>query len=151
MRNLLLVVVLAVSSFSIAHADGKTPAKADKSLYDRLGGKTAITAVVHDFVAAVAADKRINSFFAKSTPASLKKLEANLVDQISAATGCTTCKYTGKDMKTAHAGMNIKEADFNALVEDLVKTLDKYKVPEKEKGELLTPLAAMKGDIVTAK
>jgi hemoglobin len=150
MRKVLFVLAMAASSFSAAslvHADGKM-APATKSLYDRLGGKDAITAVVDDFVGNVAADKRINKFFAKTD---IKKLKGNLVDQISVATGCTTCKYTGKEMKPAHAGMKITEADFNALVEDLVKSLDKFKVPAKEKGELLTPLAAMKGDIVTAK
>src|SRR5262245_15068036 len=95
---------------------------APKSLYDRLGGKDAITAVVEDFVGNVAADTRINSFFAKTDIPNLKKM---LVDQICQATG-GPCKYTGKDMKTAHKGMGVKEADFNALVEDLVKSLDKF-------------------------
>jgi hemoglobin len=51
-------------------------------------------------------------------------------------------------MEKAHKGMNISDADFGALVEDLVKALDKFNVPAKEKGELLGALAAMKGDIV---
>jgi len=58
------------------------------------------------------------------------------------------CKYTGKDMKTAHKGMGITDADFNALVEDLVKALDKNHVGATEKSELLGALGAMKGDIV---
>jgi hemoglobin len=115
-----------------------------KSLYDRLGGKDAITAVVDDFVGNVAADKRINGFFAK---ANIPNLKRNLVDQICQATG-GACTYTGKDMKTAHKGMGITDADFNALVEDLVKSLDKFKVPEKEKGELLTILGSLKPQIV---
>jgi hemoglobin len=121
-----------------------------KSLYDRLGGKKSITAVVDEFVARCAADKRINAFFAKTAanPAQLKKFKANLVDQISEASGCTTCKYKGKSMKEAHKGMGISGADFNALVEDLVGALDKFKVPEKEKGELLGALGPMKSDIV---
>ncbi|MEO7096684.1 MAG: group 1 truncated hemoglobin [Polyangiales bacterium] len=119
---------------------------AEKSLYDRLGRKDAIIAVVDDFVANVAGDKRINTFFANADIPHLKQM---LVDQICAATG-GPCKYTGKDMKTSHNGMNVKEADFNALVEDLVKSLDKFKVGEKEKTELLTALGSMKGDIVTA-
>ncbi|MBA3395126.1 MAG: group 1 truncated hemoglobin [Deltaproteobacteria bacterium] len=121
-------------------------APADKSLYDRLGGLDAITAVVDDFVANVAADTRINAMFAN---ADIKNLKAKLVEQICEATG-GPCKYTGKSMKESHVGMNITEADFNALVEDLVKSLDKFKVPEKEKGELLGALGGMKGDIVTA-
>ena len=117
---------------------------AEKSLYDRLGGKGAITAVVDDFVGNVAADKRINGFFAK---ANIPRLKGNLVDQICQGTG-GPCTYTGKDMKTAHKGMGISDADFNALVEDLVKTLNKFNVPAKEQGELLGILGPMKPQIV---
>ena len=120
--------------------------KGDKTLYDRLGGKDAITAVVNRFVGLVVADERINGFFKNADADGLKK---KLVDQICMASG-GPCKYEGKDMKTAHAGMQIKEADFNALVDDLVKALDEFKVPEPEKKELLTTLAGLKGDIVTA-
>jgi hemoglobin len=123
---------------------GQMGMTSQKSLYDRLGGKDAITAVVDDFVGNVAADKRINGFFAK---ANIPNLKRNLVDQICQATG-GPCTYTGKDMKTAHKGMGIKDADFNALVEDLVKSLDKFKVPEKEKGELLGILGSLKPQIV---
>jgi hemoglobin len=115
-----------------------------KSLYDRLGGQPAITAVVDDFVGNVAADARINRFFARTDIPRLKRL---LVEQICAGTG-GPCTYTGRDMKTTHAGMGITDAQFNALVEDLVKTLDKFKVPEKEKGELLGILGPMKPSIV---
>jgi hemoglobin len=115
-----------------------------KSLYDRLGGQGAVVAVVDDFVANVAADNLINKFFAKTDIPRFKKL---LADQICAGTG-GPCTYTGRDMKSAHAGMGITDAQFNALVEDLVKTLDKFKVPEKEKGELLGILGPMKPSIV---
>ena len=74
--------------------------------------------------------------------------KAKLVDQICEASG-GPCKYTGKDMKTAHAGMGVTDADFDALVGDLVATLDKFKVPEKEKSELLGALGPMKKDIVS--
>ena len=71
----------------------------------------------------------------------------SMVAWISSQTG-GPIKYTGKSMKDAHKGMGITDADFNALVEDLVKSLDKFKVPEKEKGELLTTLASLKPQIV---
>ena len=136
MRKILLALVL-MSPIAMAEPT--------KSLYDRLGGKDAIKAVVHDFVGNVGADKRINHFFAKTN---LPKLEGLLVDQVSAATGCTTCKYKGKTMADAHKGMHVTDDDFTALVEDLTKSLDKFKVGDKEKGELLGALGGMKGDIV---
>lgn len=121
----------------------------DKSLYDRLGGKTAIAAVVDEFVSRVAADTRINRYFAQTAadPARLASFKGKLVDQICQATG-GPCQYTGKDMKTAHAGMGITDADFNALVEDLSGALDKFNVGAKEKGELLGALGSMKPQIV---
>jgi len=121
----------------------------EKTLYQRLGGKKAITAVVDDFVGRVAADNRINGFFKDTAadPQRLAKFKMNLVNQICQASG-GPCKYTGKDMKSAHAGMGIGDGDFNALVEDLTATLDKFNVGEKEKGELLGALGPMKKDIV---
>ena len=117
------------------------------SLYDRLGRKDAITAVVKDFVEQrVAKDDRIRAFFAS---ADIPGLEAKLGDQICEASG-GPCKYTGKDMKTVHAGMNVKDADFSALVEDLKMSLDHFKVPAREQQELLGKLAPMHDDIVTA-
>ena len=115
-----------------------------KSLYDRLGGKPAITAVVDDFVGNVAGDPRINRRFAN---ANIPRLKSMLVDQICQASG-GPCTYSGQTMKAAHAGMNISAAEFNALVEDLVRSLDKFKVGVQEKNELLSALGGMKGDIV---
>ena len=115
-----------------------------RSLYDRLGGKTAISAVVDQFVANVADDSRINGRFATTD---IPKLKRHLVDQLCMATG-GPCTYTGRDMKTTHAGMRISNADFGSLVEDLVKALDTFKVPAREKGELLGLLGSMKKDIV---
>lgn len=115
-----------------------------KSLYERLGGKPAIQAVVDDFIGNVAADPRINGFFANT---SIPRLNSMLVSQICEASG-GPCKYTGRDMKSAHTGMGVTDGHFNALVEDLVKSLNKFNVPEKEKNELLAALASMKSDIV---
>lgn len=116
------------------------------TLYKRLGENAAITAVVAEFVTNVGADTRINKFFAG---VDLKRLNTLLVEQIGQATGGPE-KYTGRDMKSTHAGMKVTKADFDALVEDLVKALDKFKVPEKEKSELLAILGPMNKDIVTA-
>lgn len=122
----------------------------DKTLYERLGGKKAITAVVDEFVGRVAMDNRINHFFAQTAadPARLSSFKMKLVDQICQASG-GPCKYTGKDMKSAHAGMGVTASDFNALVEDLTAALDKFKVGAQEKNDLLGALGPMQGDIVS--
>ncbi len=119
------------------------------ALYRSLGGKKAITAVVDEFVTRVASDGRINGFFKDTAadPPRLAKFKANLVDQICEASG-GPCKYKGKDMKSAHAGMGIGSGDFNALVEDLVGALDKFNVKEADKNALLGVLGPMKSDIV---
>jgi hemoglobin len=128
---------------SMSHKEAPMAAK-PASLYDRLGGKPAITAVVDDFIANVAGDDRINGRFGATD---IPKLKSRLVDQVCNATG-GPCTYTGKDMKTAHTGMRIQEAEFNALVEDLIKSLNKFKVGKQEQNELLGALGSMKGDIV---
>jgi hemoglobin len=137
---------LAVAAALVACTlSGTSAFSQPRSLYDRLGGYNAITAVVDDFVGNVARDKRINKFFAK---ANIGRLKARLVEQICQGTG-GPCVYTGGDMKSVHAGMGIRSQDFNALVQDLGKTLNKFKVPKREQGELVAILAPMKKDIVT--
>ena len=140
--SILLAAALFATSFSaplISLAADTKP-----SLYERLGGTGPITAVVGKFVTLVGGDKRINGYFAKTDLAHLKR---QLVDQVCQASG-GPCTYTGRDMKTAHKGMKVTTAAFNALVEDLVQALDTFNVPEQEKNELLGVLGPMKADIV---
>ncbi len=123
---------------------GVETAPSGKSLYDRLGGKPAITAVVDQFVVNVANDTRINGRFATTD---IPKMKGHLVDQVCMATG-GSCTYTGRAMRPLHAGMKITDGDFSALVGDLVAALDKFKVPAQEKNELLGILGPLKKDIV---
>jgi len=136
----LSVVLMAGSACAASQPQGKP-------LYDRLGGKGAITAVVETFVGNVGGDKRINGYFASTD---LTKLKAHLVDQICGASG-GPCKYTGRTMKQTHAGMGVTDAAFGALVEDLVAALDHHKVGKTEKDELLGVLGPMKSQIVEQK
>ena len=122
----------------------KKPGKA-ASLFDRLGGKSAITAVVDDFVNRIAGDARINQRFYNVDIVKLKNL---LVEFVCQATG-GGCAYTGQDMETSHAGMDLVHDEFAALVDDLVQTLDKFKVGAREKGELLGALGPLEPQIVT--
>ncbi len=144
MRTVVAALAAAVSMVGCSGSMDSGKMMAQPSLYERLGGKPAITAVVDDFIGNVAGDTRINKRFADTN---IPRLKTMLVDQICEASG-GPCKYTGRSMRDAHTGMKITDAEFGALVEDLVKSLDKFKVPAKEKNELLGALGSMKGDIV---
>ena len=114
------------------------------ALYERLGGKDAIAAVVDDFVARCEKDGRINGKFAKTDIPRLKKM---LIDQVCEATG-GPCTYAGRDMKETHAGMGVTSGEFDALVQDLVASLDQFDVSKGDQDELLAVLGPMKSYIV---
>ncbi|MDQ4144272.1 MAG: group 1 truncated hemoglobin [Actinomycetota bacterium] len=114
------------------------------SLYERLGGLDAIRAVVDSVVARCAEDDRINRKFDRTDIPRLKKM---FVDQICEATG-GPCTYTGRTMRETHDGMGVTAGEFDALVEDLVATLDEFDVPKPEQEELLDLLGPMRDDIV---
>src|SRR2546430_16163799 len=104
----------------------------ERSLYKRLGGIEAITTVVKDFRDRVARDDRINQKFARTD---LGRLTRMLIDQVCQAAG-GPCTYSGRSMKEAHAGMGVTSGEFDALVGDLVATLDPFRVGQTEQGEL---------------
>ena len=114
------------------------------SLYERLGGRPALAAVVDDAISRISLDPRINHFFADSDIPDLKE---QLLDQLCELSG-GPCVYGGRDMLAAHVGMGIQQADFDAMVEDLVLALNAFNVPEAEQLELLALLAPMQDDIV---
>jgi len=114
------------------------------SLYDRLGGIDAITAVVGSFRDRVAGDDRINLKFARTDLARLTKM---LIDQVCEASG-GPCRYTGRSMKEAHASMRVTNGEFDALVEDLVATLEQFKVGKPEQDDLLAVVGPLRSEIV---
>jgi hemoglobin len=129
----------------------QAPTKAP--LWERLGGQPAVEAVVHDFVSLAATDPQVNFFrdgAVKLDADGVRKLEMHLVGLVSATTG-GPLPYEGRDMKSAHAGMKITDAEFDALAADLVATLKKYKVPPTETDELIAIVVSTRGDIVEAK
>jgi hemoglobin len=139
-KKIIIALCLTLSLSAVAAAQ-------EKSLYERLGGQPAVEAVVKDFAGRVLKDDRVNKKFAKSDA---NRLVKNLIDFVCSATG-GPCEYKGLSMKEAHKNMGVTEGEFKALVEDLVATLDHFKVPEKEKGELLKALGPLAGDIVEKK
>ena len=114
------------------------------SLYDRLGGHEAINAVVEDFVGRCAGDSRINGKFARTD---IPRLKSMLQDQVCNASG-GPCTYAGRSMADTHAGMGVTAGEFDALVEDLVATLNALGVAEKSQSELLGILGPLRSDIV---
>ena len=119
----------------------------EKSLYERVGGYNALAAVVDDFIGRLVADKQFEKFFIGHSIDSKKHIRQHILDQFCAATG-GPCVYTGRDMKTTHGGLGITEADWDAAAKHLAASLDKFKVPEKEKGEILAFVTTLKKDIV---
>lgn len=140
------VVVVFVVMAVVAGCASAPPAPAP-SLYKQLGGREGIALVVDDFVVNVVADDRINARFKALKPEQVFRFKSYLSDQICDASG-GPCSYVGRDMKTAHQGMKITEAEWTATVEALVKALDKNNVPAGAKTALLGALGPMKPDIV---
>ena len=145
-RAIALALTLLVTLSLVAH---EVP-HADKSLYTRLGGYDAIAAVTDDFIGRLVADKSLARFFGGHGKNSLGRIRQHVVDQLCAATG-GPCVYTGRDMKTTHHGLGITEADWNAAAAHLSATLDKFKVPAKEKAEVLAAVSSLKNEIVEQK
>lgn len=139
MTKLLCVVA------ALAACGGKAqPKQDDRPLFQRLGGQDAINAVVHEFVETTGADPRISQYFMNTDKA---KLEAAMDVHICSITG-GGCTYAGKSMLDAHTGMHLKDADFDAFMDDLQKTLAKLKVPARESGEVVAAFRSMKTDVV---
>lgn len=136
---LALALLLSASAFADAHME--------QTLYKRLGGYDAIAAVTDDFVGRLATDKSLQKFFVGHSKESLGRIRQLVVDQLCAATG-GPCVYIGRDMKSSHQGMGITEADWNTAVGHLVATFDKFKMPDRERKELLGALSGLKNDIV---
>ena len=148
-RNSLLCFSLAlVMSSALIGSSVNTQAQPQgKSLYERLGGYDALAAVTDDFIGRLASDKNLGRFFVGLSEDSKKRVRQLVLDQLCAATG-GPCIYIGRDMKTAHKGLGITELDWTTSVKHLVDTLDKFKVPKKEKDEVLAAISGLKGDIV---
>jgi hemoglobin len=120
------------------------------SLYERLGGVYAIAAVVDDFINRIMDDPRLNAnpqvdeAHHRVSRAGFKYL---VTEQVCWAAGGPQ-RYTGRNMRDSHADLKITGAEWEAFLDDLRQTLEKFQVPATEQGELLAIVASTKGDIV---
>jgi hemoglobin len=128
-----LVLMLAMA---VAHAS--------PTLYERIGGEAKFKAIAEEFTNVILADERINFTFADADIAKFKKL---IFEQLCELTQ-GPCKYTGRDMHEAHAKLNINNAQFNALAEDLYIAFDRVHVPYRLQNKVMVMLAPMQKDVV---
>ena len=125
-----------------------TAGAADQSsLYKRLGGYDALAAVTDDFIGRLATDPQLKRFFVGHSTDSVHRIRQSVLDQLCAATG-GPCYYTGRDMKTAHTGLHITEADWNAAMADLTATLTRFSVPVHEQKEVMAAIGAFRPQTV---
>lgn len=122
-------------------------ASSQESLYKRLGGYDAIAAVSDDFIARLGGDAHLAKFLTGLNAESQKLLRQHLVDFICNVTG-GPCLYLGQDMKTAHTGLHITDAEWDLAAGHLTETLKKFNVGDKEKEELLGAVVSLKSQIV---
>lgn len=106
--------------------------------------------IVDGLVDNAARDERIRRFFERirGDTASIRALKQKLSDQLCEGSG-GPCSYVGLDMRSAHLGMNLSDADFDAMIENLVVAMDSAGVPQREKDDVLAVVAPMRADIVT--
>jgi hemoglobin len=133
-----------------AGADVQEDTAPPPTLYDRLGGADGVKQVIDKFIENVTQDPVVNKSFRKTTGPKLEALKKNLADQVCEVAG-GPCKYAGKDMKSAHKGMKITDAQFDSLVNDLKLAMAEAKVGDAEQQELLAKLGPLREDIVEAK
>jgi len=145
------LVILALAG-PIARSDGAGtetpgPAAAPATLYQRLGGYDSLAVLTDDFIARLVRDPSLSRCFAAATGEARDRFRQHLLDQLCAASG-GPCLYVGRDMRTAHRGLGIGEADWAATIGHLIASLDKREVGPKEKDEVLRMVARLKKDIV---
>jgi len=124
--------------------------KPTPSLYDRLGGVFNIAPVVDDFLNRLYVNKTLNAnprIKEARDRVPISYLKFHVTTMVCEVTG-GPCKYTGRSMKEAHQHLNITEKEWQAMVTDFKKSLNKFKVPKKEQEELITIVGSTKGGIV---
>ena len=141
-----MTIALCAVAATPVRAD-ENPAPADPALlpvFKQFGEKPGLIALMEDFMVLLVDDPRTRPFFADADQLHVKQ---ELVDQFCVILG-GPCKYEGKGMKEAHEKLVINEAQFNALVENLQKAMDKHDIPFRAQNKLLEKLAPMQREVI---
>jgi hemoglobin len=151
MKKTLITLALAFSGIAMAQAPAApatpTPTLPTDALYKTFGEKPGLVKLMDDFMVRLLADPRMAPHF---KPANQQRVKEQLVEQFCQVTG-GPCVYKGADMKSAHANLEIKKSDFNALVEVLQLSMDAQGIPFRAQNQLLAQLAPMHRDTITEK
>ena len=145
--NLVLILLISLFLTACSSESPDSSVSAERSLYERIGGREKVKAIVEDIWNNHAKNPIVKDRFAASDPAYVKK---RVFEIFAAATGATDVEYKGMDMKTAHKGMNISEMEFNAVVDDVLAACEMHKVAQRERDEVLAILWSVRKDIVNS-
>ena len=137
-----LFAVLLICGNSASHAQ---TLPASDAVFQQFGGKAGIDKILADFLPLLLADERIKDTF---KDADMDRLGNLLAEQFCQLTG-GPCTYSGKDMREAHKDMQLNNAQFNALAEDLQLAMEKNGVPSSAQNKLIAKLAPMQRTVVT--
>ncbi|MES2685860.1 MAG: group 1 truncated hemoglobin [Pseudomonadota bacterium] len=146
MKKTLLSLVLAAAGVLMAGASIAQTASSDQ-LYKAFGEKAGLVSLMDDFMVRLLADPRTGPHF---KPSNQQRVKEQLVDQLCSLSG-GPCVYKGADMKSAHANLDIKKSDFNALVEVLQQSMDAKGIPFRTQNQMLALLAPMHRDTITVR
>ncbi len=105
------------------------------TLYERLGGYEAISAVASDLLPRLQADSQLARYWQHRGEDGFGREKQLLIDFLSSSAG-GPLYYTGRDMRTSHRGMQISETDWSAFLGHLKATLDAFEVPQPERDEV---------------
>ena len=145
---LALATALAAPRFAGAQAPAAaTPAPPPGTLYQRLGGYDSLAVITDDFVGRLTRDRTLARYFAGAGDEAKGRMRQLMLDQLCAASG-GPCIYPGRDMRSAHQGLGLREADWAVTIGHLNASLDRYKLGPKEKDEVLQWVSRLKRDIV---
>lgn len=145
--TLFLALSIAMSPLGYLYANQTEQQTTEPSLYQRLGGYDAVTAVVNDLVPRLAEDKQLGRFWKFRGNDSIAREKQLVVDFIINKAG-GNLYYRGRDMTLTHAGMRISESDWKLFMDYLNITLNKFKLADKERLDVISFMESTKADMV---